>query len=107
MNDTARLEARLLTAAELELVASTRAPEIERRSADELKAAARRLREPLNRAKAIAARQMREIRGKAAAPRRARPAKDNLGTIGKAQALRAALDRVEAEQRRQAAAALR
>ena len=105
MNDTARLEARLLTAAEQELVAGTRPPEIERRSADELKTAARRLREALNRAKAIAARQTREIR-KAAAPHRARPAKDNLGTIGKAQALRAALDRVEAEQRRRAAAAL-
>jgi hypothetical protein len=105
MNDAARLEARLLTASELELVASTRPPEIERRSADELKAAARRLREALNRAKAIAARQTREIRGKAA-PHRARPAKDNLGTIGKAQALREALDRVEAEQRRRAAAAL-
>ena len=106
MNDTARLEARLLTAAEQELVALTRPPEIERRSGDELKAAARRLREALNRAKAIAPRQTREIRGKAAAPHRARPAKDNLGTIGKAQALRDALDRIDAEQRRRAAAAL-
>jgi hypothetical protein len=105
MTDAARLEARLLTAAELELVALTRPPEIERRSADELKAAARRLREAANRAKAIAERQQREIRGKAA-PHGARPAKDNLGTIGKSQALRAALDRVEAEQRRRAAAAL-
>jgi hypothetical protein len=106
MNEAARLEARLLTAAEIELVASTRPPEIERRSDDELKAAARRLRETLNRAKAIAARQRREIRGKAA-PHGARPARDNLGTLGKAQALRAALDRVEAEQRRRAAAALK
>ena len=106
MNDAARLEARLLTAAELELVALTRPPEIERRSDDELKAAARRLREAHDRAKGIAARQRREIRGKAA-PRGARPAKDNLGTVGKAQALREALDRVEAEQRRRAAAALK
>jgi hypothetical protein len=105
MNDTARLEARLLTATEQALVALTRPPEIERRSDDEVKAAARRLREALNRARAIAARQTREIRGKAA-PHRARPAKDNLGTIGKAQALRDALDRIEAEQRRRAAAAL-
>jgi hypothetical protein len=105
MTEAARLEARLLTAAELELVASSRAPEIELKSDDELKAAARRLREAANRAKAIAQRQQREIRGKAA-PHGARPAKDNLGTIGKAQALRAALDRVEAEQRRRAAAAL-
>jgi hypothetical protein len=59
-----------------------------------------------DRAKGIAARQRREIRGKAA-PHGAKPAKDNLGTIGKAQALREALDRVEAEQRRRAAAALK
>ena len=105
MTETAKLEARLLTAAEIELVGSTRAPEIERLSDDELKAAARRLREAHDRAKSIAARQRREIRGKAA-PRGAKPAKDNLGTIGKAQVLRAALDRVDAEQRRRAAAAL-
>ena len=105
MNEAARLEARLLTAAELELVALTRPPEIERQSSDDLKAIARRLREAQNRAKAIAARQTREIRGKAA-PHGARPAKDNLGTIGKARALRQALERVEAEQRRRAAAAL-
>jgi len=105
MTETAKLEARLLTAAELELVALTRPPEVELRSSDELKAVARRLREALDRAKAIAGRQTREIRGKAP-PHGARPAKDNLGTIGKAQALRAALDRVEAEQRRRAAAAL-
>jgi hypothetical protein len=105
MTDAAKLEARLLTAAELELVASTRPPEIERQSADALKAAAHRLRAAAKRAKAIAARQTREIRGKAE-PHRARPAKDNLGTIGKAQALREALDRIDAEQRRRAAAAL-
>jgi hypothetical protein len=106
MTEAAKLEARLLTATELELVALSRPPELERQSDDELKAAARRLREAHDRAKGIAARQRREIRGKAA-PRGARPAKDNLGTIGKAQALREALDRVEAEQRRRAAAALR
>ncbi len=106
MDEAAKLEARLLTTSELELVASTRAPEIERQSDDELKAAARRLREAAKRANTIAARQTREIRGKAE-PRGARPAKDNLGTVGKAEALRAALERVEAEQRRRAAAALR
>ncbi len=106
MTEAAKLEARLLTAAELELVTLTRPPEIERRSDDELKSAARRLREAHDRAKVIATRQAREIRGKAA-PHGARPARDNLGTIGKAQALRAALERVEAEQRRRAAAALK
>jgi hypothetical protein len=105
MSEAAKLEDRLLTASELELVAVTRPPEIERQSPDELKAIAHRLREAHARAKAIAARQTREIRGKAE-PRGARLAKDNLGTIGKARALREALDRVESEQRRRAAAAL-
>ena len=96
MNDAVKLEARLLTGAELELVAVTRPPEIERQSVDELKAAARRLREAHDRAKAIGTRQAREMRGKAE-PRGATPVKDNLGTVGKAKALRDALHRVEAE----------
>ena len=103
MNDAAKLEARLLSGAELELVAVTRAPEIERQSVDELKAAARRLREAHERAKAIGTRQAREMRGKAE-PREAAPAKDNSGTVAKAQALRDALDRVEAELSRRDAA---
>jgi hypothetical protein len=103
MNDAAKLEARLLSGAELELVAVTRPPEIERRSVDQLKAAARRLREAHERAKAIGTRQAREMRGKAD-PRGAAPAKDNSGTVAKAQALRDALDRVEAELSRRDAA---
>jgi hypothetical protein len=103
MNDAAKLEARLLTATEVELVSVTRPPEIERQSVDELKAAARRLREAHDRAKAIGTRQAREMRGKAE-PRGATPAKDNSGTVGKAQALRDALDRVEAELKRRDAA---
>jgi hypothetical protein len=96
MNDAAKLEARLLTAAELELVAVSRPPEITSQSVDELKAAARRLREAHERAKSIGTRQAREMRGKAE-PRGATPAQDNSGTVAKAQALRDALDRVEAE----------
>jgi hypothetical protein len=96
MNDASKEEARLLTAAENELVAATRPPVIERQSVDELKAVARRLREAHDRAKAIGTRQAREMRGKAE-PRGAKLAKDNLGTVAKAQALREALDRVEAE----------
>ena len=103
MNDTVKLEARLLSGAELELVAITRPPEIERQSVDELKAVARRLREAHDRATAIGTRQAREMRGKAE-PRGATPAKDNLGTVDKAQALRYALDRVEAELSRREAA---
>jgi hypothetical protein len=104
MNDAVKLEARLLTAAELELVAVTQPPEIERQSIDELKAAARRLREAHDRAKAIGTRQAREMRGKAE-PRGATPAKDNSGTVAKAQALRDAIERVEAELRRRDGAA--
>ena len=96
MNDAVKLEARLLTAAENELVAVSRPPEIERQSVDELKATARRLREAHDRAKSIGTRQAREMRGKAE-PRGAKPTKDNLGTVAKAQALRDALDRIEAE----------
>jgi hypothetical protein len=96
MNDVAKLEARLLTAAENELVAVTRPPEIESQSVDELKSVARRLREAHERAKSIGTRQAREMRGKAE-PRGATPAQDNSGTVAKAQALREALDRAEAE----------
>jgi hypothetical protein len=104
MSESAKLETRLLTAAENELVAVTRPPEIERQSVEELKSVARRLREAHDRAKAIGTRQAREIRGKAE-PRGAKLAKDNLGTIAKAQALRDALDRAEAELRRRDGAA--
>jgi hypothetical protein len=96
MNDASKEEARLLTAAENELVAATRPPAIEGQSVDELRSLARRLRETHDRAKAIGTRQAREMRGKAE-PRGAKLAKDNLGTLAKAQALRDALDRVEAE----------
>jgi hypothetical protein len=102
MNEAAKGEARLFTAAELALVAVTRPPEIERQSLDELRAAARRLREAHDRAKGIGTRQAREMRGKAE-PHGAKPATDNLGTVAKAQALRDALDRVEAELRRREA----
>jgi hypothetical protein len=103
MNDAAKLEARLLTSAEAELVAVTRPPEIERQSVDELKVAVRRLREAHDRAKGIGTRQAREMRGKAE-PHGVKLAQDNLGTMAKAQALREALDRVEAELRRRDAA---
>lgn len=102
MNDASKEEARLRSGVELELVAVTRPSEIERQSVDE-KAAARRLREAHDRARGIGTRQAREMRGKAE-PRGAKPAKDNSGTVAKAQALRDALDRVEAELSRREAA---
>jgi len=103
MNDASKEEARLLSGVELELVAVSRPSEIERQSVDELTAAARRLREAHDRARGIGTRQAREMRGKAE-PRGAKPAKDNSGTVAKAQALRDALDRVEAELSRREAA---
>jgi hypothetical protein len=102
MSDMAKLEARLLTASEIKLVAVTRSPEIERQSVAELKAA-RRLREAHDRAKGIGVRQAGKMRGKAD-PRGAKPAKDNIGTVAKAQALGDALQRVEAELSRREAA---
>ena len=101
MSEAAKLEARLLSAAERALVAVSRPPEIERQSVDELKAAARRLREAHDRAKGIGTWQAREMRGKAE-PRGTTPAKDNSGTVAKARALRDALERVEAELKRRA-----
>ncbi len=103
MTDAAKLEARLFTASETKLVAVTRPPEIERQSVAELKAVARRLREAYDRANAIGERQAREMRGKAD-PHGAKPAKDNARTIAKAEALRDALERVEAELHRREAA---
>ena len=103
MNDASKEEARLLSGPELELVAVTKPPAIEGQSVDALKSVARRLREAHDRAKAIGTRQAREMRGKAE-PRGAKLAKDNLGTVAKAQALRDALDRVEAELGRRDAA---
>ena len=103
MSDTAKLEARLLSASELQLVGVTRSPEIERQSVERLKTVARRLRDAHDRAKAIGARQAREIRGKAD-PHRAKPAQDNAGTVAKAQTLRDAMERVEAELLRREAA---
>src|ERR1700728_2972933 len=96
MTEAAKLEARLLTAAELALGGITRPPEIERQTVDELKAAARRLRYAHDRAEGIGTRQAREMLCKSE-PRGAKPAKDNLGAVAKAQALRDALDRLKSE----------
>jgi hypothetical protein len=89
-------ENRLFNAAELELVTATRGPEIGLIPTDQLKSLGRRLREAHSKARDIAARQQREIRGKAD-PHGARPAVDNTGTLAKAQALSEALQRLDAE----------
>ena len=89
-------EDRLLSASELEIVAATREPEIGKLSLDELKSIGRRLRQAHERARDIGARQQREMRAKAE-PHGVKPARDNTGTVAKAQALLEALHRLDAE----------
>ncbi len=94
--NTKEAEARLLSAAELEIVNATRSPEIGRLSPEELKSVGRRLRQAHSRAKDIGARQQREMRGKVD-PRGAKPAQDNTGTMAKVQVLFEAIQRLDAE----------
>ena len=96
MSDQTKLEARLLSAAELEVVNATRPPAIEQASDEQLKVLAQRLRRARDRAKDIGARQKREMRGKAD-PRGTKPTRDNTGTLAKAQVLGEAIERVEEE----------
>ena len=96
MGDRKQLEARLLSAAELEDVNATRPAAIEQASDEQLKVLAQRLRRSRNRAKDIAARQKREMRGKAD-PRGTKPTRDNTGTLAKAQVLGEAIERIEEE----------
>jgi hypothetical protein len=96
MTAKAESEARLLSAAELEIVNVTRDPEIGQLSSEQLKAVGRRLRQAHDRAKDISARQQREMRGKAD-PHGAKPAHDNTGTMAKVQVLFEAIQRLDAE----------
>jgi len=96
MSDRKQLEARLLSAAELEDVNATRSPAIEQASGEQLKVLAKRLRRARDRAKDIAAGQKREMRGKAD-PRGTKPTRDNTGTLAKAQVLGEAIERIEEE----------
>ena len=98
-------EDRLLNASELAMVAATKPPEIEQQSKEELKALLHRLRQAHSRANDIAARQQREIRGKAE-PHGARPVKENAGSAAKAQALFEAIQRLDAELSRREETAL-
>lgn len=96
MSDNTGSENRLLNASELAMVGGTRPPEIEQQSKEDLKALLHRLRQAHSRANDIAARQQRELRGKAE-PHGARPVKDNVGSAGKAQVLFEAIQRVDKE----------
>jgi hypothetical protein len=90
VSEQTQLEARLLSAAELEVVKASRPPAIEQASDEQLKVLAQRLRRARDRARDVAARQKREMRGKAH-PRGAKP------TRAKAQVLEEAIERVEEE----------
>lgn len=92
-------ERRLLAQAELEAVEQTHYPQICALDRDALIEIARRVRAFRARARDIARRQRREMRGKAD-PRGARPAADDTGSALKAQVLAAALRRVNREIRR-------
>jgi hypothetical protein len=94
MSERTQLEARLLSAAELEVVNASRLPAIKQASDEQLKVLAQRLRRARDRAKDVAARQKREMRGKAH-PRGAKP--NNTDTLAKAQVLDEAIKRVEEE----------
>jgi hypothetical protein len=72
MSERTQLEARLLNAAELEVVKASRAPATQQASNEQLKVLVQRLRRARDRAKDVAARQKPEMRGKAH-PRGAKP----------------------------------
>lgn len=95
---------RLLNASELAMVEGTKPSGIDQQSKEELKALLHRLRQAHTRAADIAARQQREIRGKADS-HGAKPVKENAGTAAKAQVLFEALQRLDAELSRREATA--
>ena len=95
MSDQTQVEARL-SAAELEVVNASRFPAIQQASDEQLKVLAQRLKRARDRAKDIAARQKREMRGKAQ-PKGIKRTRDNTGTLAKAQVLGEAIERVEEE----------
>ena len=89
-------EDRALNTAELAMVNDTQPPAIERKTREELKALAHRLRQAHSRAHDISSRQQREIRGKAE-PHGARRAQENAGNVVKAQLLLDAIHRIDEE----------
>jgi hypothetical protein len=94
MSGSADADNRALNAAELDLVKETLPPAIDGKTSEELKALAHRLRTAYQRARDIAQRQQREIRGKAE-PHASRPATDAAGSVAKTEALMEAIRRVD------------
>lgn len=106
MSVSRRSEDRFLADDERELVAYSRAQAVKAMSDEDLKGIVARLRERRRRARDLSARQRREMRGKSE-PAGIKPASGNTGTQQKAEALTAALKRVNKElARRQAASAV-
>ncbi len=102
MSVSSRREARLLTADEAELVGQTHHPRIQSIGDGDLLDLLRRLRERRDRARGIAQRQRREMRGRAA-PSGTRPASDDAGSREKAALLAAAVKRANKEHERRRA----
>jgi hypothetical protein len=92
-------EARALTADERELVAKSRQPALQALTDTQLAILLKRTRERRNRARTVADRQRRELRGKARA-RGAAPSKADEGSRLKLSVLTTALQRLDAETQR-------
>jgi hypothetical protein len=102
MSISRRDEERLLSADERELVAKSHKPAIQALGSGELNDLIRLVRERRTRARQIASKQRREMRGKSA-PTSAAPAARNDGTTRKSEALSAALKRLNSEKARREA----
>lgn len=99
-------ERRMLSEAEFEVVRQTHYPDIGGLSSEQLADILKRIRRLHERARDIARQQRREMRGKAA-PKGARPTRDDTGSAMKKQILANALKRLKREQNRQATAEAR
>lgn len=106
MSRTKREEQRLLSKDEYELVSQTRRPTLQELSEGDLAATVTRLRDRRDRARDIASRQRRELRGKAA-PSGAKPATGDEGSGAKRDLLAAALKRANKEATRRRATSAR
>ena len=99
MPKSPKQEARALSADERELVAKSRPPALQSLTDTQLATLLKRTRERRNRARTVADRQRRELRGKARA-RGAMPSKADEGSRLKLSVLTTALERLDAETQR-------
>lgn len=106
MGRSHRDERQLLTSDEIALVEASHHPRLGEMPDKELHELRKHIRDRRDRARDIAARQRREMRGKAD-PRGARPAADNTGTREKRDVLAAAMQRINREATRREAKAAR